>query len=386
MADVYALLRPDASLLYAQRKGGDWAISDKRPDVGPKGRKACVFVIGEDVLGLEAAIPARTDKEAMRAAPYAVEDELAEPIDEVHVALSGKTSDEDAARQILIVSRERMEQWTETLTEQGLPAAQLVAAHSVLPGPGLLLEAGAFVLGRIDSRSFTLERSLGADVLSGMINGHDTIELLGEGLANEIRRPATGEAVVSEADLLMRLAGWADGQSPVDLRQAAFAPRGSVELGSLSQWRASAVLLGGLAVLWLASVFLETQALNHRTDQLQVRTEEFVQSGWPEATGNAAQVVRDARRQSQSGGASVSVLTLSAILYEAIEAVPASELRSLQFDHDRGSLRVTLAFSGFNDVDQLASFIEARGLTVQRGDARQSGEKVLGDLTMRASE
>ena len=74
MARIYALLKPDGDLLIAHPRGGDWRVSQDRRGIDARGRNLTVFLNGLDVLGLNVSIPARNDKEARRAAPFAIED------------------------------------------------------------------------------------------------------------------------------------------------------------------------------------------------------------------------------------------------------------------------------------------------------------------------
>ncbi|MEO1189793.1 MAG: type II secretion system protein GspL, partial [Pseudomonadota bacterium] len=134
MARIYALLKPDGDLLIAHPRGSDWRVSQDRRGIEARGRNLTVFLNGLDVLGLSVAIPARNDKEARRAAPFAVEDELAETVEDSHVALAEFDKENTSApREINIVSNSAMTELIQSLSDQGFDEAELVAAHSLLP-------------------------------------------------------------------------------------------------------------------------------------------------------------------------------------------------------------------------------------------------------------
>ncbi|MBR9835667.1 MAG: hypothetical protein GYB42_10900, partial [Alphaproteobacteria bacterium] len=186
MAEVFAFLRDNGSLLYARRKGDGWQVSDRRRDAGPRGRKACMIVPGTEVLGLQAVIPARNEAQARRAAPFAVEDDVGEPIENAHVALGPKPSDPQMPRLINVASNDQMQAWLATLSAAGLQDASLVAAHSILPPGNVLVEAGALVLGRLNGRTFSMERAVGDDVFISLVENSGEVQVYGASLARAL--------------------------------------------------------------------------------------------------------------------------------------------------------------------------------------------------------
>ncbi|MEM9179578.1 MAG: type II secretion system protein GspL, partial [Pseudomonadota bacterium] len=190
MARIYALLKPDGDLLIAHPRGGDWRVSQDRRGIDARGRNLTVFLNGLDVLGLSVSIPARNDKEARRAAPFAIEDDLAETVEDSHVALAEFDKDNAGIpREINVVSNAAMTALIQSLSEQGFDEADLVAAHSLLPPGNTLYEAPGLVLGRLDGRGFALDPSLGRDVLIGITEAHPEIEIYGAQVARAMGRP-----------------------------------------------------------------------------------------------------------------------------------------------------------------------------------------------------
>ena len=232
MARNYALLKPDGDLLIARSRAGDWHITEDRRGIEPRGRNLTVFLNGLDVLGLSASIPARNEKEARRAAPFAIEDDLAETVEDSHVALADADKDNPTApREINVVSVQAMTQLIQALSEQGFDEAEVVAAHSLLPQRNILYEAPGLVLGRLGGRGFALDPSLGRDVLIGISKPHSEIEIFGGQVAQAIGREAHGSGMGSLEAMLGQLATWAEeGRAHVRLRQGAFEPRRQVDM------------------------------------------------------------------------------------------------------------------------------------------------------------
>ncbi len=387
MANIFALLRSDGSLLYVRRKGARWVLVERKPDSGARGRHLCVFVPGTDVLALDVNIPARNEAEARRAAPFAVEDEVAEAAEIVHVALGPKPETLSAKRTIHVVSQARMEAWVECLQSHGVPEAALVASHDLLPAENGLYEIGDTVLGRVSGRSFALEKSVGADVFLGIIDGDEAVPVYGETLAAAMRVVPAGAGVqTGDEALLTQLADWAGSRELLNLRQARFRIRSAVDLKGVARWRVAAGLAAAALMGWLALVVLQTNGMKARSATLESRAIEFVEAGWPAAGSNPQTVLSDLQTERRArGSAFPPALTAIAIVYASIEAVPGSQLRSLRYDRTRGQLAAIVTFESFDGADMLAKLIEETGLQVRAGDARQSGNRVISELTLEAA-
>lgn len=385
MADVYALLRNDAPMLFARKRGDAWRIEDKMPDVGPNGRKLCVFLQGTDVLGLQTIIPARNEAEARRAAPFAIEDEIGEAVETVHVALGPKPENPNTPRNLQVASLGAMTAWAEQLSALGLDDASLIASHSVLPAGNRLVSAGNHVLGRLGGRTFTLERDVGADVFLGLVDGHDQLAIHGRDLAAAMRLEAASDGVPNDESLLAQLATWAEGQALPDLRQGAFRPQRRVDLKNVKQWRVVGGLAAALGIGWFASVLLETNAMQALAAELDKRTVEFVNAGWPQAGGDPQRALAAQRGpQGDAPQAFPSALTAIAVLYQGVQSVEGAELRSVRYDRSRGQVAAVVAFDSFGGGDALTTAMAPSGLVIRAGDARQSGDKVVGEITLEA--
>ncbi|MEO1662128.1 MAG: type II secretion system protein GspL [Pseudomonadota bacterium] len=385
MARIYALLQPDGNLLTARPKGDGWIVSDSRSGIDARGRNLTVFLNGLDVLGLSAVLPARNEKEARRAAPFAIEDDLAETVEEAHVALADSDKENPSApRNINIISVQTMTEIVSALKDQGLDEAELVAAHSLLPSGNTLYEAPGLILGRLGERSFAIDPSLGRDVVIGMTEAHSDTSIYGHQIAAALGRRGEGAGANSLEAFLIQLATWAErGQTMVRLRQGAFEARRPVDIDGFGHWRLAGILAAVASIGWFASVLMETQAMNSRIDGLSTLTQEFAQTGWPELNGDVQQVIALSRNANGAVAQPfMGVLDASAALYDALDQVEGSELRTIRYDRARRQMTATVAFENFSDVDRLTAILNTAGLIARSGDARQSGARVIGDLTL----
>lgn len=384
MARVFALLQPDDSLLFARQRGSGWAISPDPSGVEARGRNLTVFLSGLDVTGLTATIPARNENEARRAAPYAVEDELAESVEASHVALSEPDkSNPSVPRQINVVSNTRLESVIARLRDLGFDEAECMAAHSLLPHGNVLYEAPGLVLGRLGERCFTLDAGFGRDVLISLSTPHSEISIHGQHVADALDRPAQGAGATSLEALLVQLATWAEQSGRgIRLRQGAFEARRPLELDGIDRWKLTGVLAAVAAIGWFGAMVMETRAMTARADQLDTLAQEFARIGWPELGGDVRQVLAISGGPDGLADQFPGLLDVSSVLYDGLAQVEGSELRTLRYDRARRQLTASVAFESFADVDRLTTVLSESGLTARSGDSRQSGSRVIGDLTL----
>lgn len=82
------------------------------------GRRLIVLVPATDLRLCSVNIPARQPAKILQAAPYALEEQLAEDVEDLHFALGPRQA--DGSHVIVVVAHVRMEQWLAPLRERGL--------------------------------------------------------------------------------------------------------------------------------------------------------------------------------------------------------------------------------------------------------------------------
>lgn len=387
MADIYGFLDSDGDLSLIRGHGAEWVAIADAEIAGLNSRNVLVFVDGRETLCLRALLPSQSENEARRAAPFAIEDELAVAVDDVHVAIGPKSDVAEAGRQIVATSKDQMQLWLAQLARAGLPEAQLVAAPTVLPDRGVLVDCGDFVLGRVGNKAFALERSFGTEVFASLL-GRQSVEVFGENLAEELGQAAAG-AMAARADLLEMLARWhqANPFAPL-LRQGAFSVRANLSFAMFRDWRISGGLAAAVAVCFFIVTLFELHALTQRKLLIEQRLQSYVEAGWPAADGDVERALAMASTQGnmlESRGLP-SPLTMLAMLYQALDEGNDGDLKSVRYQSQRQEILVRIGFSDFVSVDQLSARLSDRGVLVTTGNARQNGSQVIGELTLRGSD
>lgn len=128
---------------------GVWKLAGNRviPLGGTEASRPVVLVPSEQVLMLAVALPPMSPARRREALPFAIEDRIAEPLGEVHVALG--TELEPGSFLAGVVRHAVMRQWLAVIEEAGLGHARLVPDALALPVPG----AGCWSVGLAGDRA-----------------------------------------------------------------------------------------------------------------------------------------------------------------------------------------------------------------------------------------
>ena len=360
-------------VFYKKRSKGFEVAS--QADVGGA-QQLVVLVPSTDVAIHEVHLPTRNETEARRAAPFAIEDELAVPAEDVHIALGPKASGANH-RELHACSPQMMNAWLARIEEnKSLRTAILVADASVMPEGEYALDLGDRILGRKQARRFALDASVTHDVLNAIfVASNPQLNVIGNGLASRISGVSA-----SNLDPLQTLLGWAhESENLIDLRQGRFALRRAGDF-DWSAWRLPTGLAAAAAFAWLSTVALENRALGQLTDQMTAASRSIYSAAFPNEPipRNIVQAVRSP----DGARAGLDFRSASAVLYSGVEAIDSPGIQSLRYDEAGATMRARITFQNFGDEQRLKEHIEEAGVKVQIGEMRQQAGRVSGELTM----
>lgn len=123
-----------------------WLVEDERGRSGPTAEgerieprvlaaagEIVVIVAVEHALLLEAEVAARSREQLLRAIPFAVEDQLAEPVEGLH--FSAIAHPRGTGQLVLAVRRERLREWLADLSSRGIRPDHMLVDALLLPLP-----------------------------------------------------------------------------------------------------------------------------------------------------------------------------------------------------------------------------------------------------------
>lgn len=338
------------------------------------------FVPGTDVTHLQTEIPAKTDREARRAALFAVEDELAAPPDTLHVSVSAKS--ETGQRTLLVCDSGKLAEWIALLDGLDLAPIALVPEYCVLPDTDCAVDLGSRIASRIGGRSFCVDQDGSVELLPALLDGAgDDLEIHGAHLARQIGYTAAEDVEAHPLLTLARLHSlFGHGQ---DLRQGRFAAGQDLVWAQLRPWKRPAALCGAAMGCWLASIAVETALLNTASEALERRAQSAYTTAFGTAPVGGDPASSITARLASSRGGRLDFQEATAALYLVLQSAEGSTLRTLRFDEAANELRVSVDYTRYGDDLRIVEALTEAGLSADVGDTRASGALISGDLTVR---
>lgn len=395
----------DATPIYLPPEGGligrveDHAVR-LEPAGLPAGVALTVIVPGEDVIIADAEIPpVRQASRRHQAARYALEEQLAAPIDSVHMALGPRQR--DGTHPAAVVDRERMEDWLTTLGDaRGQASAALVPDYLCLPVPpdntAELWIVGNRALLRHDAQhGLSCEQAMLANLIAApdeqaTLNVRVQADTDADALLDRLRRRGFTiniqdhpDADALQTDLLAGSRGYRD----INLLQGAYAP-----VTAFAKWWRPLRTTVALAVAW---VVLATVAqgvyyyqLQQRYSQLRSATTARFRDAFPEVQNiNNIWAQAEAQvRQLRAALGTDGLFPLLTVTARAVGAVPGLRMQSLQYRN--GKLFLTLDGDSIQDLEQLrAGFKQNQHahLKIRSAEASDAGVHIRAQVSSGAS-
>ncbi len=307
--------------------------------VAAAARRIVVLVPAEDVSVLTARVPGGRQRVA-RAIPFALEEQLASDVDELHFAV-GKALGDDRYP-VAVVERRRMDAWGALLMDHGISAHQWVPEVLALPhgdqwhlladDERVLVRSGEYAGFASDRESLPVMLSLLADSeqLPHTARVYASAPLQLDGIENV-------EDGGHRQPLELLAAGWLQGPV-IDLLQGHYSRR--AEWGRwLRPWRASAALLLAVIVLALFSTGVNYYRLSQQQDRLSAAIEGLYKKTFPNArriVNPRAQMEQQLKQlQRLSGGSDVSFLGMFAETASVARAMEGISIQGVSYREGR---------------------------------------------------
>lgn len=393
---LYIQLRdaaPDALLAYALASAQPGAAAQVQHGTLDAilalatGRRVVAFVPGADVRLAAVQVPARAAAKILQAAPYALEDQLADDVDTLHFAIGAPGAADGGAHPIAIVARARMEAWLAPLRARSVRLDALLPETLCLPAPEAGHWTGLAESGRVTVRTgawsgFTCALDdLGTCLQIADPDGRASVRLFvaRDAESDFSRAGRTLELLPGYASGLEVLARHWQPVGTINLLQGAYSDKQDWQRLA-APWR----LAGALALAWLA-----TSAVYYAADAWRTGRELAAQTAgnfarcqqvFPKDCVSeplmAAVVEQQARLLSGAGGRA-PLFQLLGSLSAALAANPGLTLESLQFRE--GALHLGLTGTDLQALENLRAWYETRRdarLQVEAANAGTGGVQI----------
>lgn len=309
-----------------------------------------VLVPAADVLLAPVAIAARSSAQWLRALPFALEDQLLAPPEQLHLAASRRPPPGAA-----VVAREVLDGWLGKLAEQGVQPDALVPESLLLPfeegTATVLLDVDGAVVrwGPWSAFACTTQelpawleqaRASGAFKTCRVLDGRD------HDLPEHALSAASGTESLPDGTL-----PWLAGRTPepgLNLLQGRYVPPRR-RRGAAALWRVAAGLAAGVVLLAFAVLAADTWRLGREVAQLEQDAGRLVAAALPELDPDlirrlgAETVLRhqlESLRGSGSGSTQAGVLAMLAAVGPVLARNPRVQSRGL--DWRNGTLELAV--------------------------------------------
>jgi general secretion pathway protein L len=366
------------------------------------GRRICVLVPGTDVLLTEPEVPMKAGTKLHQVVPFALEEQLADDIDDLHFAI-GKRAADSSRTPVAVIRRSLMDDWLTALKSNGLEPESMYTESDLLPNnPGqaiALMEEDVVVVRPPSGSPVTLP-----------------VEALGEAL--EIAQQGTGEQAATGGRGLILYTGAAEwhqhsakiealrerfdgikiqllsagplalfGQqlptaAPINLLQGNYAPTKANTVGWQS-WKVAAILLACLIGLHVAGKAAELTALKRSEHTLDVSIGDTFRLAMPGETNptNARQRMETRFAAAQNGGGPGGLLPALQALVDARAAAPGAKLKALSFR--QGTVDMKVSAKDATSLDHLTQSLKSAGWQAELTSGNTTGSDYEGRIQLR---
>lgn len=311
------------------------------------------------------SLPTRKARWVNQALAYAVEELLAENVDDLH--LTHGDALEDGRRRVIAVRRQLLADWLRDLQALGLTIVAIHVDADLLPRDGtqLLFIDGRALLGGSPEVRLAFESAQWPHLAGQCPAPHHA-----HGTASEAPAPLDDYQQLDEPYRFL-----ASGRAAaLNLAQGDFAVQAA---GSgLGHWKPVALVLALVLVVQLVFNLVQAWTLESQAERYAEASRALYSELFPEdqrIVNLRAQF--DAHIGQRSGGASGFMRLLDEVALALAEGIPVS-IGQLDYNQARGDLAMQVRASDFAALEQLRQRLGETGESVQLGSASRDGDAV----------
>ncbi len=347
------------------------------------GMRVVALAPGIDCLLTQVHIPGRNRQKLLRAAPYALEEQFSEDVEDLHFALGPTLPGGDYP--VAVVAIQRMNALLEPFTDAGLEVHQLVPDLLTIPCPEdsicVLMDGDVALVRSGPYSGFAVDaENLGMLLAAQLESGEDGAPQVQVTVTAGATRPELeelGQAVEVEHTNGSALDVLARGLSTpsIDLLQGAYSR--SREWGRLWQpWRATAALLLAGLVLAHAVQGIDYVRLKRQQADLSAQIETVFKETFPatrRVVNPRVQMQQQLDQMQRQRGGGMQFMTLLARSGDVLRSAGDVDITGASFR--AGRLDLDLKLANLQKLDELKQTLVASGLSVEIQSATTDGDQ-----------
>lgn len=355
-------------------------------------RRVVLIVPTEDVLFTAANLPIRNKQQLAQAVPYALEEALAQDIEDLHFSL-GPRQDGDN-HPVAVVSHARMKHWLKQVQNHNIQPRRIIPDLFFLPQHAdtvtVLLEADRALCRTGRYSGFATDADTVQHLLPGVIEAMESpphsIEVLRCGSNNTQLFTEPPDLEVSEGSLCFEhiISSIPDEKHSLNLLQGSYQSRDSMSR-VLWPWRIAAALLTAWLVVLTITGYIDYRQLAQEDEMLTAA----INAEFKKALPNITRIVKPRVQMEQQlkalrgdAGASgvAGFLSLLDAGGKAVKAVPGVDIDDLRFRDNR--LEISLSTKDLQSLDGIRDKLSKDGMNAKIESADTRGDKVTARLRL----
>lgn len=342
-------------------------------------RPVIALVPASDVVLKQVNLPTKPNRQLLQALPYMLEEEQAEDIEKLFLALgSVQHHDGQYSQQVAVCQHERMQQWLDWLQTAGFSVSRILPDALLLPEqqlPACIQLQNQWLLKQSPWQVSAIDVSWWGDYLQlaglPMLTSYSP-------WPNELAQSHQ----LAEPELPLALLASQLQHNDFNLLQGEYKPKRQVNR-QLQLWRSSAILLGACLSIYLLQLGISNWQLSRQSAALQQQSQALYLQAFPQERIVNLNLQLQQKLAAVGGNSEQSFLVLLDSLQQQIAKVPDISLENLRYDGKRAELRFEAKGDSFQSFEKLKSALEQVGFSVEQGALSNDGGKVQGGVAMR---
>ncbi|WP_448213681.1 type II secretion system protein GspL [Colwellia sp. MEBiC06753] len=356
-----------------------------------KNRQVTAIAPGQDVLLKALKMPSKSAKANRLAAPYMLEEELAQDVDDLFFAY-GQLKQDDVGHNcfVAITARKQLEMWQHWLATAGIFCQKLIPETLLLPlhehGWSAITVAEQVVIRQGQWQGVSVDQQQ----WQFMQNQWQQLAPVPEIHAYSLL-PALPQAfqLHSEPEELPMALYAQQGTSAINLLQGEFSVK-SKRSPAVKYWLIAAGLAGVALLLNLGVKASNLYQLNDEIAQIEQEIISTYKQAFPDTKRVRISTIKSQlkRKLAEAGGGDgdASFLTILSKVEPAFKQVPTLKPTTVKFDGKRNELRIQAEAGDYQTFDKFKAVLEKAQLTVSQGAQNNQDDRVTGSFSIKDSK
>ena len=353
---------------------------------------AQVLVPACDIGYFDVNLPKTNRRQAIKAIPFMLEDDLASEIDNLHFVYAKSAEDQQG---VFVVNKDKLTQWLSWLEQAGIRVKKMIPDWLALPssavdnGISLLQLNNDIMIRQGQFSGQTIATSWLSGSLELLAQQYEDLVIENYGISDELKEINLKNTDFSWQDqnLLLPMQQLAVGfaKTTVNLLVDEFAVKDQQQVGGWKVWRNVAIA----AVISLILIFVDKGYQIQQLESQQAALKLSSETIYRKLNPNVKRVVKlktqmkNQLKQLKGGNNDSQLLSMLSQLNNAFAKVPQLKPTSIKYDNKRREIRVQANGDNYQQFDQFKKQMAGK-FSVTTGAMNNSGDKVNGSFTIKA--